>query len=51
MKKNVDPAVRDYMAKIGAKGGKASRGKKKVRSPEHYRKLVEIRRRKKERMR
>ena len=33
-----DP-VRDYLAKIGSKGGKAS-GKCKARSPEHYRKMA-----------
>jgi hypothetical protein len=39
-------AVRDYMAAIGAEGGKKggkAKGKRKARSPEHYRKMVEAR--------
>ena len=34
------PGTRDYLAAIGSKGGKAS-GKRKARSPEHYRKMAE----------
>ena len=40
MTKTVDPAVSEYMRKIGAKGGKAGSGAKKKRSPEHYRKTL-----------
>lgn len=39
-------AVSDYMAKIGAKGGKkggAAKGKRKARSPEHYAKMAAAR--------
>lgn len=34
-----------YMAAIGSKGGSAS-GKRKARSPEHYRKMVDARKKK-----
>lgn len=34
--------ISKYMATIGAKGGKAA-GARKARSPEHYRKMVEAR--------
>lgn len=40
-------AVSDYMAKIGAEGGKkggAAKGKRKARPPEHYQKMVAARR-------
>jgi hypothetical protein len=37
--------VREYLASIGSKGGKA-KGKRKARSPEHYRKMVEARKKK-----
>lgn len=39
-------AVRDYMAQIGAEGGKkggTAKGKRKARSPEHYAKMVAAR--------
>lgn len=39
------PAVSEYMAAIGAKGGKA-KGKRKARDPEHYRRMVEARNKK-----
>jgi hypothetical protein len=38
--------VSDYMARIGAEGGKkggAAKGKRKARSPEHYKRMVEAR--------
>ena len=41
--------VHDYLAKIGAEGGKKggkAKGKRKARSPEHYAKMVEARRKK-----
>ena len=38
----VPAAVSAYLASIGAKGGKAS-GDAKRRSPEHYKRLAEIR--------
>jgi hypothetical protein len=44
-------AVRDYMAAIGAEGGKkggTAKGKRKARSPEHYAKMVEARKAKRE---
>jgi hypothetical protein len=34
--------VREYLASIGSKGGKA-KGKQKARSPEHYAKMVAAR--------
>jgi len=39
-------AVSDYMAKIGAEGGKkggVAKGKRKARPPEHYQKMAEAR--------
>ena len=39
-------AVSEYLAAIGSKGGKAT-GKRKARDPEHYRKMVEARRKNK----
>lgn len=39
-------AVSDYMAAIGAKGGK-TKGKRKARSPEHYERLAAMKRKKK----
>ncbi len=39
-------AVRDYLAAIGAEGGKVggkAKGKRKARSPEHYAKMVAAR--------
>jgi hypothetical protein len=36
------PAVSDYMAKIGKKGGEA-KGKRKARPQEHYAKMVKAR--------
>jgi len=44
MTAKVPPVVSDYMAKIGAAGGKNGRGKSKARNAAHYKKLVEIRR-------
>ncbi len=44
MTTRVPPAVSDYMAKIGAEGGKNGKGKSKTRSAAHYQRLVEIRR-------
>jgi hypothetical protein len=44
MTEKIPPAVSDYMAKIGAVGGKSGKGKSKARSAAHYKKLVEIRR-------
>lgn len=44
-------AVSDYMAQIGAEGGKkggTAKGKRKRRSPEHYQRMVEARRAKRE---
>lgn len=32
-----------YLAEIGRKGGAAGRGAAKRRSPEHYRRMVELR--------
>lgn len=40
-------AVSDYMASLGRKGGTA-KGKRKARAPEHYQKMVEARRAKRE---
>ena len=45
---DVPSAVSEYMAKIGAKGGAKSKGVPKKRSPKHYRRMVEIRRRNRE---
>ena len=48
MTKIVDPAVSEYMRKIGAKGGAAGSGTKKRRPKDHYRKtLAEIHRKRK----
>jgi len=48
MTKPVDPAVSEYMRKIGKKGGKQGRGSKKKRSLAHYRKtLAEVHRKRK----
>ena len=50
MTKPVDPAVSEYMRKIGAKGGAAGSGAKKKRPKEHYRKtLANIHRKRKAR--
>ncbi len=49
MTDKLPPAVSDYMAKIGAEGGKKGKGKSKARSAAHYRRLVEIRRKNRER--
>lgn len=35
-------AVKEYLATIGSKGGKAT-GQRKARSPEHYAKMVKAR--------
>ena len=43
MSSKIPLSVSSYMAQIGAKGGSAGRGKKKKRSPEHYRKMIEKR--------
>ena len=45
--------VRDYMAKIGAKGGKkggTAKGKRKARSPEHYARMVEAKKAKRRKL-
>jgi hypothetical protein len=45
-------AVSAYMAAIGAEGGKkggTAKGKRKARSPEHYRKMAEARKKKRAR--
>jgi hypothetical protein len=39
----VPSEVSEYMKKIGAKGGAASRGASKKRSAAHYRKMVKAR--------
>jgi len=39
-------SVKDYLAKIGSKGGKA-KGPSKRRSPEHYERLAAMKRKKK----
>jgi general stress protein YciG len=49
MTKPVDPAVSEYMAKIGRKGGKRGRGSKKAHAPEVYKEIWARRRAKKER--
>ena len=36
--------VSEYMSALGTKGGQAGTGAKKTRSPSHYKRLVEIRR-------
>ena len=46
---DVPQAVSDYMAKIGAKGGAATRGEKKNRGKAHYEKMQRARARKKAR--
>jgi hypothetical protein len=38
--------IKEYMASIGRKGGKAATGTKKRRSPEHYKKMAEARKKK-----
>ena len=38
-----DKSVREYLARIGKKGGEA-KGKRKARSPEHYARMVAARR-------
>jgi hypothetical protein len=45
--KRTPKEVREYLASIGSKGGKAT-GKRKARSPEHYAKMVAARKRKNE---
>jgi hypothetical protein len=45
-------AVSAYMAKIGSKGGAkggTAKGKRKARPPEHYQRMVEARKAKRER--
>jgi hypothetical protein len=39
--------VSEYMRKIGSKGGKNGKGSSKTRNPAHYKKMAELRRRKK----
>jgi hypothetical protein len=39
--------VSEYMRKIGSKGGKNGKGSSKTRNAAHYKKMVELRRRKK----
>lgn len=38
-------SIKDYLAKIGSKGGKA-KGPSKARSPEHYKRLADMKRKK-----
>lgn len=38
-------SVKDYLAKIGSKGGK-TKGPSKARSPEHYKRLAAMKRKK-----
>jgi len=40
--------VKNYLSKIGEKGGSAGRGISKRRSPEHYAKMVAARNKKRE---
>jgi general stress protein YciG len=40
-------SVKKYLSDIGRKGGLSGRGASKRRDPEHYRKMVEARRKKK----
>lgn len=37
--KKVPKSVSEYMATIGAKGGAKGKGKRKIRDPEHYRRM------------
>ena len=39
-------SIKDYLAKIGSKGGKA-KGPRKARSKEHYERLAAMKRKKK----
>jgi len=41
----------DYLKKIGSKGGKNGKGNVKARSPEHYQKMVEERKKKRDKAR
>jgi general stress protein YciG len=43
----MDDKLKQYMSELGKKGGKAT-GEKKRRPPEHYKRMVEIRRRMKQ---
>jgi hypothetical protein len=45
--KPVPDEISEYMAKIGAKGGKKGRGAKKKRPASHYKKLGDIHRKRK----
>ena len=45
----IPKSISDYMANIGQKGGKAGKGSKKKRSPEHYAKMAASRNKKKRR--
>lgn len=47
-KPTVPIEVSEYMKAIGAKGGKASKGKKKTRDPSHYQALIAARRKARE---
>lgn len=40
--------IKKYLSEIGQKGGSAGRGASKRRDPEHYRKMVENRKKKRE---
>jgi hypothetical protein len=49
--KKAPKEVREYLASIGSKGGKVggkAKGKQKARSPEHYAKMVAVRKAKRE---
>lgn len=39
----VKNAVKEYLASIGRRGGSSGTGAKKRRSPEHYKRMAEIR--------
>ena len=43
----MDNKLKEYMSELGKKGGKAT-GAKKRRPPEHYQRMVEIRRKMKQ---
>ena len=40
-------SIKKYLSKIGRKGGKSGSGDSKRRAPEHYKKMVEARKKKK----
>lgn len=40
MSKPIDPAISEYMASIGSKGGRKGKGAKKKRPKDHYKKVL-----------